>query len=88
MAQPHITFEGGGRTDFEVSAFTGWSAISRIYRYTIDLYCPEPNVDMAAMLTEPAWLGLRRRPQGGGGGGRNDPGEDPRRPLLRGTTGE
>ena len=67
MALAHIEFEGGGRTDFHVSSFSGYNAISRLYRYEIDLFCTDPSVNMEDMLTQPAWLGLRQRAQSGTG---------------------
>ena len=39
--------------------WSAYSAISRLFRYSIDLFCVDPNVTMEDMLTQPAWLGIR-----------------------------
>ena len=53
---PHFSLRLAGLQDFKVLAFTGREAIGQPYRFDLDLVSERPDLDLHALLQQPAFL--------------------------------
>lgn len=59
MAHPDFTLHlANGADDLQVLAFVGHEGVSQPYRFSLELVSPNPDVDFAALLQQPAFLCL------------------------------